>query len=260
MGQVIELKQHGNFVEIALNRPEVFNAFDFEMLSELTTVLTRLSMDGSVMGIVLTGRGKAFCAGGDIRLAVSFSEKPGSSFYKLASQLHLSVLEIRRMNKPVVAAINGPAFGAGFSLALACDFRIMEESAVLMQAYTSNGFSIDGCGTFTLPRIAGFSRALEIAAFDKPISSKQALEWGLATGVVEDGTVLQGAIDLLNELAKNSVHSFGWSKKLFNESFSNSLEAHVELEREALSACANHPNGKEGLKAFTEKRKPVFNC
>jgi len=145
-------------------------------------------------------------------LAVSFSEKPGSSFYKLASQLHLSVLEIRRMNKPVVAAINGPAFGAGFSLALACDFRIMEESAVLMQAYTSNGFSIDGCGTFTLPRIAGFSRALEIAAFDKPISSKQALEWGLATRVVEDGTALQGAIDLLNEMAKNSVHSLAGRK------------------------------------------------
>jgi 2-(1,2-epoxy-1,2-dihydrophenyl)acetyl-CoA isomerase len=260
MSELIQVVQHGNFVEVALNRPEVFNAFNFEMLSELTTVLTRLSMDGSVKGIVLTGRGKAFCAGGDLRLAVNFCEKSGSSLYKLALQLHLSVIEIRRMNKPVVAAVNGPAAGAGFSLALACDFRIMEESAVLMQAYTSNGFSIDGCGTFTLPRIVGFSRALEIAAFDRPISAKQALEWGLATIVVEDGTALQGAIDILNELAKNSVHSFGWSKKLINESFSNSLEAHVELEREALSVCANHPDGKEGLKAFIEKRKPVFNC
>jgi len=113
MSELIQVVQHGNFVEVALNRPEVFNAFNFEMLSELTTVLTRLSMDGSVKGIVLTGRGKAFCAGGDLRLAVNFCEKSGSSLYKMALQLHLSVIEIRRMNKPVVAAVNGGAFQDG---------------------------------------------------------------------------------------------------------------------------------------------------
>ena len=259
MDELIETIQYDNFVEVAFNRPQVFNAFNFEMISKLADVLTRLSVDSSVKGIVLTGRGEAFCAGRDLKWTVPFSEKSGSSFYKLTSQLHIAVLEIRQMNKPVVAAINGQAAGGGFSLALACDFRIMEESAVLTQAYTSNGFSIDGCGTFTLPRIVGFARALEIAAFDRPISAKQAFEWGLATRVVEDGMALKGAIDMLNELAKNSIHSFGWSKKLFNESFSNSLESHIELESEALSACVNHPDGKEGLKAFIEKRKPVFN-
>src|SRR5208337_2226637 len=222
-------------------------------------VLLRLSTDNSVKGIALTGKGKAFCAGGDLKWAMSFSKKPGASFHRLASQLNLSVIEIRRMNKPVVAAISGPAAGAGFALALACDFRIMEESAVLMQAYTSNGLSIDGGGTFMLPRIVGFARALEIAAFDRPISAKWALKLGLATKVVEDGTALKGALDMLNELAQGSLHSFGWSKKLLNESFSSSFESHIELEREGLSDCANHPDGKEGLNAFIEKRKPIFN-
>jgi 2-(1,2-epoxy-1,2-dihydrophenyl)acetyl-CoA isomerase len=259
MDELIEVRQHENVVEIALNRPKAFNAFNLEMVSELANVLMRLSTDSTVKGIALTGRGKAFCAGGDLKWAVHFSEKPGSSFHRLASQLHLSVVEIRRMNKPVVAAINGTAAGAGFALALACDFRIMEESAVLTQAYTSNGLSIDGGGTFTLPRIVGFARALEIAAFDRSILAKQALEWGLATKVVEDGTALKGAIDMLKELAKVSLHSFGWSKKLLNESFSSSFESHLELEREGLSNCANHPDGKEGLNAFIEKRKPIFN-
>jgi 2-(1,2-epoxy-1,2-dihydrophenyl)acetyl-CoA isomerase len=228
------------------------------MISELATVLTRLAVDGSVKGIALTGRGKAFCAGGDLKWAVHFSDKPGSSFYKLATQLHIAVLEIRQMNKPVVAAINGPAAGAGFTLSLACDFRIMEESAVLKQSYTSSGLSIEGGGTYTLPRIVGFARALEIAAFDKPIPAKQALKWGLITQVVKDGDALKGAINLLDELAKGSLHSFSWSKKLLNESFVNGFETHLELEREGLADCADHPDGKEGLHAFIEKRKPVF--
>jgi 2-(1,2-epoxy-1,2-dihydrophenyl)acetyl-CoA isomerase len=259
MDELIEVSQHEKTVEVALNRPKAFNAFNLEMISELASVLIRLATDSAVQGIALTGRGKAFCAGGDLKWAYNYSEVPGSSFHRLASQLHQAIVEIRRMNKPVVAAVNGPAAGAGFALALACDFRIMEKSAVLTQAYTSNGLSIDGGGTFTLPRIVGFARALEIAALDKPISAKQALEWGLATRIVEDGAALQGAIDILRELTKGSLHSFGWSKKLLNDSFSNSLESHLELEREGLSDCANHSDGREGLKAFLEKRKPVFN-
>jgi 2-(1,2-epoxy-1,2-dihydrophenyl)acetyl-CoA isomerase len=258
MNELIQVVQHGKIVEVAFNRPKLFNAFNLEMISELATVLTRLAVDGSVKGIALTGRGKAFCTGGDLKWAVHFSDKPGSSFYKLASQLHIAVLEIRQMNKPVVAAINGPAAGAGFTLALSCDFRIMEESAVLRQSYTSSGLSIEGGGTYTLPRIVGFARALEIAAFDKPISAEQALKLGLVTKVVKDEAALKGAIDMLDELAKGSLHSFGWSKRLLNESFINGFETHMELEREGLSDCADHPDGKEGLHAFIEKRKPVF--
>jgi 2-(1,2-epoxy-1,2-dihydrophenyl)acetyl-CoA isomerase len=258
MNESIEVMQQGNVIEVAFNRPEVFNAFDLDTISELADVLAKLGRDSFVKGIVLTGRGKAFCAGGDIKWAFNYSEKPGVSFHELASQFNKAVLEIRQMSKPVVAAINGPAAGGGFSIALACDFRIMEKSAVFTQAYTSNGLSIDGGGTYTLPRMVGFARALEIAAFDRPISAQQALDWGLVTKVVEDGQAMPEAIDMLNNLAKGSLHSFGWSKKLLNKSFNDEFESQLELEVEGIFTCANHPDGKEGLLAFVEKRKPEF--
>lgn len=207
MSTYIEILQKGNITEVVLSRPEAYNAFNLEMITELAQHLTQLATDGSVRGITISGNGKAFCAGGDIKWVLEYADKAGSSFHALASQLHLAIVEIRRMTKPVVAAINGTAAGAGFSLALACDFRIMEQSAVLRQAYTSNGLCIDGGGTFTLPRIVGLARAMEIAAFDDPIPSAQALEWGLATRVVDDGTVLEEAKSMLNTLLKKSTYS-----------------------------------------------------
>ena len=151
------------------------------------------------------------------------------------------------------------AAGGGFSLALACDFRVMEKSAVLRQAYTSNGLSIDGGGTFTLPRLVGLTRALEICAFDKPISSEKALKWGLVTKVAEDGRGLEEATAMAEELAQMSMQSFRYSKQLITDSFSNTFESHLELERAALRRCAAHPDGQEGMQAFMEKRKPEFN-
>src|SRR5690606_32028964 len=121
-----------------------------------------------------------------------------------------------------------------------------------------NGLSIDGGGTFTLPRIVGLARSMEIAAFDDPISSAKALEWGLVTKVVDDETILEEAKNMLNRLLEKSLYSFGWSKKLLTDSFNHALESHLELEREGLSACANHSDGQEGLKAFIGERKPMF--
>ena len=179
MSELIELVKTDVIAKIALNRPEAYNAFDYELVSQLANQLTTLAGDDNVRGVVITGKGKAFCAGGDLKWALGSPARPGAAFHTLASQFHLAILEIRRMKKPVVAAVNGVAAGGGFSLALACDFRVMEKSAVLRQAYTSNGLCIDGGGTFTLPRLVGYARALEIAAFDEPISADQALSWGL---------------------------------------------------------------------------------
>jgi 2-(1,2-epoxy-1,2-dihydrophenyl)acetyl-CoA isomerase len=162
------------------------------------------------------------------------------------------------MPKPVIAAINGIAAGGGFSLALACDFRVMSRSAVLRQAYTSNGLCPDGGGTFTLPRLVGLARALEIVAFDVPISSEQAMNWGLVTRVVDDGKALSEAVDMAHELAKTSLSSFAWSKQLLTDSFGSALEAHLEHERTGICSCADSTEGKEGLKAFKEKRKPIY--
>jgi len=258
MSQSITVRMEGHVAVLTLNRPAAFNAFDSDMLNAFATELTTLASDPKVRGIVITGEGKAFCAGGDLKWALSYPRGAPAAFHELAARFHLGIIEIRRMSKPVIAAINGAAAGGGFSLALACDFRVMAESAVLKQAYTSSGLSMDGGGSFTLPRLVGFARALEIAAFDPPISATQALSWGLVTRVVKDGTALTAAIDMARELSSNSLHSFGLSKQLLMDSFDTPFETHIERERAALSGCAAHPEGQEGLKAFSEKRKPKF--
>jgi 2-(1,2-epoxy-1,2-dihydrophenyl)acetyl-CoA isomerase len=162
------------------------------------------------------------------------------------------------MPKPVVAAINGLAAGGGFSMALACDFRVMEASATLRQGYTSNGLSIDGGGTFALSRMVGMAKAMEIAAFDRPISADQALQWGLVTKVTEDGGSVERAVALVNEINRIPLSSFAASKQLITDAFDTSFETQLEKEREFLARCADHPNGREGVAAFLEKRKPDY--
>ncbi len=213
-------QRHDNILEISLNRPDAYNALNLEMMQQLGEALSAAAVDDSVHGVILTGRGKAFCSGGDLKWISQQAEDAGSVLYRLAPQFHLSIVEIHRMEKPVVAAINGIAAGGGFSLALACDFRIMSQSAVLRQAYTSSGLSMDGGGSFALPRLVGLARAMEILAFDEPISAARALEWGLVTKVVPEEQVLQEAIAMLERLAKTSLHSFAWAKKLMTDFFS----------------------------------------
>jgi 2-(1,2-epoxy-1,2-dihydrophenyl)acetyl-CoA isomerase len=258
MTDPILTQSHGDILEIALNRPDAYNALDLEMMKMLGDALSSAAADDSIHGVILTGKGKAFCSGGDLKWISQQAESAGPVLYQLAPQFHLSIVEIHRMGKPVVAAINGIAAGGGFSLALACDFRLMGESAILRQAYTSSGLSMDGGGSFALPRLVGLARAMEIMAFDEPISPAKALEWGLVTRVAPDDQVLDEAITMLERLAKASLHSFAWSKKLMTDSFNNTLESQLEWERQGISNCATHPDGQEGIRAFVEKRRPEF--
>jgi 2-(1,2-epoxy-1,2-dihydrophenyl)acetyl-CoA isomerase len=263
MSESILTAQYGPILEVALNRPEAYNALNLDLMVMLGDTLAAAATDDSIKGVMITGKGKAFCAGGDLKwIAQQTADRQGTdagaTVHKLAPQFHLAITEIRRMSKPVVAAINGIAAGGGFSLALACDFRVIAKSAILRQAYTSSGLSIDGGGTFALPRLVGLARSLEIAAFDEPISSAKALEWGLVTKVVPDDKVIEESLSLLGGLAKSALRSFAWSKKLLTESFNHTLETQLEWERQGISDCARHPNGQEGLNAFIEKRKPVF--
>jgi 2-(1,2-epoxy-1,2-dihydrophenyl)acetyl-CoA isomerase len=258
MTDLVTLMKNEGVATLLLNRQETFNAFNLEMIEGLAGYLITLAADPEIRGVIISGAGKAFCAGGDLKWVSTFSQGPTAAFHELAARFHQAILEIRRMAKPVMAAINGIAAGGGFSLALACDFRIMAESAALRQAYTSSGLCIDGGGSFSLPRLVGTARAMEIMAFDEPISSEQALAWGLVTKVVKDGETLEEAIRMAKGLVKKSIHSFGWSKRLITDSFNTSFETHLDRERRGLRSCAAHPEGKEGLRAFAEKRKPVF--
>lgn len=258
MNDVLLIQQHGSILEISLNRPDAHNALNLDMMHSLSEALSFAAAEQSVQGLVITGKGKAFCSGGDLKWINGQKEDSRSVLYELAPEFHRSILQIRRMDKPVVAALNGIAAGGGFSLALACDFRVMAESAIMRQAYTSSGLSIDGGGSFALPRLVGLARAMEIMAFDQPISATQALEWSLVTQVVSDGETVVAAIDMLHKLTEGSLHSFAWSKRLMVDSLEHDLETQLELERQGISECAGHPDGQEGIKAFVERRKPVF--
>ena len=259
MSESIEVIVDNQIGKVIFNRPDVYNAFDLDTLRVFAEALVSLAVRESIRAVIISGRGKAFSTGGDLVWVSGFSGGPSAAFHELASRLNQAVVEIRRMNKPVIAAINGTAAGGGFSLALACDFRIMSQSAILKQGYTSNGLCIDGGGTFFLPRLVGLSRALEIVAFDRPISADLALQWGLVTKVVAAGREMEEAEHMAVELSDKSLHSFGVSKKLLNDSFDASFEAHIEMERSFLERCGGHPDGVEGIDAFLNKRKPQFN-
>lgn len=243
---------------ITLNRPDRFNAFDEPFIRLLAERLSKVSRDSQIKGVVLTGAGKAFCAGGDLKALSEVGRPYEETFYSLAAIYHQAIIEIRHMPKPVIAAVNGLSAGGGFSLALSCDFRIMASSAIMRQAYTTNGLSIDGGGTYSLPRIIGIAKAMEIAAFDRPITAEQALAWGLVTEVCQDDRVMERAFTLTKKIAQGALSSFAASKKLIYASHQTSLEAQLEQEREHLAACAAHPNGQEGITAFMQKRDPLY--
>jgi 2-(1,2-epoxy-1,2-dihydrophenyl)acetyl-CoA isomerase len=258
MTESIKVTREAEIAWVGLNRPQAFNAFDRDLLEGFAGQLLTLASDPQVRGVVISGEGQAFCAGGDLKYILDHPQGPAATLHELAALFHQAILEIRRMPKPVIAAVNGVAAGGGFSLALACDFRIMGESARLKQAYTSAGLSLDGGGSFTLPRLVGLARALEIVAFDRPISAEQALAWGLATKIVKDGDVLKEAKRLAHQLSGISLHSYGWAKRLLTDSFNTAFEAHLERERRGLVSCGAHPDGREGLQAFVAKRPPAF--
>ena len=258
MTEFIKTISNGEIEKIFINRPKAYNAFDYDVINELYHHLVKISKDDDVRGVVITGEGKAFCAGGDLKWVHEFPAGPEAAFHKLASCYHQVIVEIRRMEKPVIAAINGIAAGGGFSLALSCDFRVMGRSATLRQAYTSSGLSVDGGCSFILPRLVGLARSFEILVFDKPISSDKALEWGLVTKVTDDDKTTDEAVEMAMEILNGSLNSFISSKKLLNVSFETPLEAQLEKERMGLTKCGGHPDGREGVLAFAEKRKPNF--
>jgi 2-(1,2-epoxy-1,2-dihydrophenyl)acetyl-CoA isomerase len=243
---------------IILNRPERLNALDLDMAALVVGHLQRLVHDDGVSSIIITGSGRGFCAGGDLGWAAAYPGGPASGLHVLASALHQALLEIHRTGKPVIAAVNGIAAGAGFSLALACDFRVLDEAATFRQAYTSAGLSIDGGGTFMLPRLAGLARALEMAAFDEPIDAAHAASTGLATRIAAAGEALDGARALARELQARSLASFASSKHLLRCSVETPLEVQLEHERAGIVACARTAEGAEGISAFTGKRAPDF--
>jgi 2-(1,2-epoxy-1,2-dihydrophenyl)acetyl-CoA isomerase len=258
MADTVILEKKNGIAKIFFNDPKTFNSFNLDTITRFAETVITIAADDSISGVIVSGTGKAFCTGGDLKWASSYPQGAPAAFHELSSRLHQSIAEIRNMNKPVIAAVNGIAAGAGFSIALACDFRIMSEGAIFKQGFTSNGLSIDGGGTWSLPRLVGIARALEIMAFDEPITPEKALQYGLVNSIVEDDVIISESEKMLMRILKIPLSSFARSKQLLYGSFNTTFESQLERERAGLSACAEHPDGQEGIRAFIEKRKPKF--
>jgi 2-(1,2-epoxy-1,2-dihydrophenyl)acetyl-CoA isomerase len=244
---------------IRLNRPDDGNIINLEMAREMLDVALRCDEDPEVRAVVLTGNGKMFCAGGDLKAFAAQGERISHYLKEVTQVFHAVISRFNWMNAPVVGAINGTAAGGGFSLALTTDIAIAAESAKFTMAYTKIGLALDGGSSYFLARLVGLRRAKEMALLNPVLSARQALEWGLINQVVPDDQVLPAALEIARHLAKGPTLAFGAAKRLILSGATESLESQMEKESRAIAAMAGTVDGREGVAAFIGKRIPKFN-
>jgi len=244
---------------IRLNRPDDGNAITLEMTNEMLDVAMRCDEDPEVRAVVLTGSGKMFCVGGDLKSFAAQGERVSFYLKKVTQAFHAVISRFNWMDAPVVGAINGTAAGGGFSLALTTDIAIAAESAKFTMAYTKIGLAPDGSSSYFLARMVGLRRAKEMALLNPVLSARQALEWGLINQVVADDQLLPAALEIAYHLAKGPTLAFGETKRLILAGATESLESQMEKESRAVATMAGKADGREGIAAFIGKRIPKFN-
>lgn len=258
MTDSILVRRDGPVASIILNRPAVGNALDIPMARALMEAGITLEEDDSVRCVVLTGEGRLFCAGGDVAAFAAAGDGLPAFLKEITAYVHAAVARLARMNKPLVVAVNGPAAGAGFGLAILGDIVLVDPGAHFTVAYTGIGMSPDGGTTWFLPRLIGMRRAQELCLRNRRVGAVEAAEIGLATRVVADGALREEAGALAHELARGAMTALGATRRLLLESGVNGLEAQLDAESRSISAQARTGDGKEGIAAFLAKRKPDF--
>ena len=253
----IELRVENKVAFIALNRPEVFNSFNREMALSLQSILDDCEKNDGVRAIVLTGNGKAFCAGQDLKEVTSPELNPG---FKAILEEHYNpiITRIRAIRKPIIAAVNGVAAGAGANIALACDVVIATEKASFIQAFSLIGLIPDSAGTFFLPRLIGFQKASALMMLGDKVSAEEAERIGMIYKYfsVED---FEASVEKLAiKMANMPTKALGMIKDVLNQSLTNTLEQQLALESKHQIEAASSDDYKEGVSAFVEKRKPNF--
>ena len=243
---------------ITLNRPEAFNALDLQLAQEFHDAIIACSEDEAVRVVVITGNGRAFCAGGDVKGFCEKIDTIGAHVKLLTTALHGAISRMVRMPKPTITAVNGVAAGGGLSLALAGDLVLATESARFTMAYTQIGASPDGSSSFFLPRLVGVKRALELTFLNPVLSARQALEWGLVNQVFTDEQFRQEVQQIAMQLAQGPTQAYGRAKALFYSSTSETLETQMEHEAQLIAASGKTADFREGIAAFAEKRQPIF--
>ncbi len=253
----IALKIENQVAYITLNRPEVFNSFNREMALSLQSIMDDCETNPQVRAIVLTGNGKAFCAGQDLKEVTDQELNPG--FKKILEEHYNPIItRIRTIKKPIIAAVNGVAAGAGANIALACDIIVAHDKVSFIQAFSLIGLVPDSAGTFFLPRLIGFQKASALAMLGDKIGAEEAEKMGMIYKCVSleefDETINKLAV----KLASMPTKALGFIKELFNHSMTNTLEEQLALESKLQIEAAQSEDYAEGVAAFIEKRKPNF--
>ena len=247
-----------NVARITMNRPEAANALNAEMGKDLMHAALRCSEDSNIRAVVLTGTGRMFSGGGDLKSFAAHGDDTPYHLKEVTTYLHAAISRFTRMDAPLIAAVNGTAAGAGMSLCCFCDLVLAGESAKFTMAYTRVGLTPDGSSTYFLPRIVGLKRALELTLTNRLLSAQEAMEWGIVTRVVPDANLQTEADTLAAQLAAGATGAFGAAKRLLHSGFSETLETQMELESQAIAARVRTADGQEGIAAFLEKRAAKF--
>lgn len=251
----IDVERQGAVAIATLNRPDKLNALNDDMKSRLTALFDELARDETVRAVLLTARGRGFCAGGDVGTMKDFTAATARARIKAAQRTILGVYDI---DKPVVAAVRGPVAGIGWSLALACDAIVASETAKFSQAFRRIGLVPDGGSIFFLNQLIGPVRAKELILTARSMPAEEAARLGLVTRVVADDRLEAEALDLVRDLAEGPSLAFAMGKKMFKSLNEPSLEAFLELEAHTQALALLSEDHKEGGQAFREKRPPVF--
>jgi len=243
---------------ITLNRETAANAIDLATARELMHTATAADEDASVRVVVLGARGRMFCAGGDLGAFRDAGDRVPTLLKEITTYLHAAIARFARMRAPVIAAVNGTAAGAGFSLLGAVDYVIAAETATFTMAYTQVGLAPDGSSTYWLPRVIGKRRAVELMLTNRRLDAAEAEAWGLVNRIVAPDLVDEEADALARQLAAGPTEAYGLVKRLVLASAGNTLETQMELESRAIADSARSEDAREGMAAFFEKRDPSY--
>jgi len=253
---LIHYKKEESIAWITLQRPEKFNAFVREMALELQLRLDEAAQDEQVRCVVISGSGKAFCAGQDLAEAI---DPEGPQLTRIVEEHYNPIiLKIRQMGKPVIAAVNGVAAGAGANIALACDVVMAASSATFIQAFSKIGLIPDSGGTFMLPRLVGFARATALMMLGEKVSATEAQQMGMIYRAVDDSEFINEVEDLAKKLASYPTYALGLTKRALNNSLVQGLEEQLNTEGVLQTLAGNSHDYNEGVNAFLEKRTPEF--
>lgn len=243
---------------LTLNRPEQGNALDMAMAQDLLAAVEAAASDKAVRCVVLTGAGRMFCVGGDVGAFAAADNEAGTFIRTLADKAHESVLVLARMDKPLVALVNGPAAGVGLSLAMAADIVIASDAAHFTAAYTAIGLTPDGGMTWLLPRLVGMRVAQDMILTNRRVAAAEAREIGLVTRVVAAEQLAEEGAKLAGQLASGPTAALGAARRLLAEAQLAPLATQLDSEAASISARADSAEGREGVAAFMARRKPDF--